>query len=145
MADHPARRMMALFTAYEAFYPYPALVDNTLRPLIEADVAEFFYQTLHLDNARSLVDGFTSNLHNRFREAQNIRALTVVEDISVGYNASEHKVVISWQMRGGAIHTMTIAFARQSQSERDAEYAKKLAHLSAVAEFAETAREASSS
>lgn len=141
MADHPARRMMALFTAYEAFYPYPTLVDNTLRPLIEADVAEFFYQTLHLDNARILVDRFTYSLHNLFQRAQNIRALTVVEDISVGYDVSEHKVVISWQMRGGIIYAMTIAFARQSQLERDAEYAKKLAHLAAVAKFAQTTKE----
>jgi hypothetical protein len=133
--------MMALFTAYESFHPYPALVDHTLRPIIEADVAEFFYQTLHLDNARNIVDRFTHSLHDRFREAQNARALTVVEDISVGYNASEHKVVISWKMRGWVIHTMVIAFARRSQSERDDNYAKKLARMAAVAEFAASLKE----
>lgn len=134
-ADYLAKRMLALFHAYETFQPTFALVDHTLRPLIELEVAEYFYQNAWGDMRG--IDLFCASLHNRFREAQILRMVTVVEDVSVGYDRSTRSLTVSWQMRGGAIETILIKPER-TPTERDNEYAKRLGHLRDAVEFLKT-------
>lgn len=92
---YPAKRVLDLFRAYDAFSHHPQLVDLLVKPHIQAELGGLLTGLSYADR-RFHVENFVAELNRMWYQAKEGRELSRVADLKI--NLTDINLRISWKL-----------------------------------------------
>ena len=93
---YPAKRVISLFQAYDAFSHHPQLVDLLVKPHVRAELGGLLTGLLPAWDRRLYVERFVDELNRMWYQAKEGRELSRVDDLKI--NLTDINLRISWKL-----------------------------------------------